>query len=59
MRIIKFLQIVGSKKMQAKNIKIKKSPNNLLGTERKIAYKGKKYHSGTICEGVNIGFASI
>jgi len=45
--------------MQAKNIIIKKRPNNLLGTERNIAYKGKKYHSGTICVGVNIGFASI
>jgi len=27
---------------------IKKIPNNLFVTERKMAYKGKKYHSGTI-----------
>jgi hypothetical protein len=24
------------------------TPNNLFGIERKTAYKGKKYHSGTI-----------
>jgi len=29
----------------------------LLGNERKIAYKIKKYHSGIICTGVTNGFA--
>jgi hypothetical protein len=57
--MVKFLHITGNRNIQAKNIKIRKRPNNLLGTERKIAYNGKKYHSGTICEGVNIGLASI
>jgi hypothetical protein len=37
--------------------KIKEIPNNLLDTARKIPYKGKKYHSGTICAGVTKGFA--
>jgi len=35
------------------------TPNNLLGIDRKIAYEGKKYHSGTICSGVTIAFAGI
>jgi hypothetical protein len=36
-----------------------KTPSNLLGIERKIAYAGKKYHSGTICSGVTIGLPGI
>lgn len=36
-----------------------KIPNNLFETERKIVYKGRKYHSGTICAGVTKGFAKI
>jgi hypothetical protein len=39
------------------NKAIKKIPNNLLVTERKTAYKGKKYHSGTIWGGVTKKFA--
>ena len=38
---------------------VKKIPNNLFVTERRIAYKGKKYHSGTICAGVTKEFAKI
>jgi len=30
----------------------KKIPNNLSVTDLSTAYKGKKYHSGTICGGV-------
>jgi hypothetical protein len=36
-----------------------KTPKSLLGIERKIAYAGKKYHSGTICSGVTIGLPGI
>jgi hypothetical protein len=36
-----------------------KTPNNLFGIERNIAYAGKKYHSGTICSGVTIGLPGI
>lgn len=36
-----------------------KTPISLLGIERKIAYAGKKYHSGTICAGVTIGLPGI
>jgi hypothetical protein len=35
------------------------TPSNLFGIERKIAYAGKKYHSGTMCSGVTIGFPGI
>lgn len=35
------------------------TPPSLLGTERKIAYANKKYHSGTIWAGVDIGLAKI
>ena len=34
-------------------------PNNLSVTERKIAYNGKKYHSGIICAGVTKEFANM
>jgi len=34
-------------------------PNNLSGTDLNIAYKGKKYHSGTICVGVTNGLLII
>jgi hypothetical protein len=36
-----------------------KTPKSLFGIDRKIAYAGKKYHSGTICSGVTIGFPGI
>jgi len=36
-----------------------KTPKSLSGIARRIAYANKKYHSGTICAGVNIGSASI
>jgi hypothetical protein len=47
-RIKKPLQKKGNKKIQPIAQAIKKIPNNLFVTERKIAYNGKKYHSGTI-----------
>jgi hypothetical protein len=36
-----------------------KTPINLFGIDRNIAYDGKKYHSGTICSGVTIGLPSM
>jgi hypothetical protein len=38
---------------------IKAAPPTLEGIALRIAYNGKKYHSGTICLGVDIGSASI
>jgi hypothetical protein len=35
------------------------TPTNLFGIDLKIAYDGRKYHSGTICSGVTIGLASM
>jgi len=35
------------------------TPPSLFGTARRIAYANKKYHSGTICNGVDKGSASI
>lgn len=35
------------------------TPNNLLGIDLKMAYAGRKYHSGTICSGVTIGLPGI
>jgi hypothetical protein len=35
------------------------TPNNLLGIDLRIAYAGRKYHSGTICSGVTIGFPGM
>jgi hypothetical protein len=35
------------------------TPPNLLGILRRIAYTHRKYHSGTMCAGVDIGFAGI
>jgi len=47
----------------AKRIRIAENmaitPANLLGIDLKIAYIGKKYHSGTIEGGVLIGFAGV
>jgi len=34
-------------------------PSNLSVTERKTAYSGKKYHSGTICDGVTKALAIL
>jgi len=36
-----------------------KTPSSLFGIDRSIAYAGKKYHSGTICAGVTIGFPGM
>lgn len=35
------------------------TPPSLEGTERKIAYANRKYHSGTIWGGVTMGLAGI
>jgi len=34
------------------------TPPSLFGTDRKIAYSHRKYHSGWMCFGVIIGLAS-
>ena len=52
LRIINPLQIKGIAIIQTIKQANKNKPNNLLGTLRSTAYKGKKYHSGTICGGV-------
>jgi len=36
-----------------------KTPPNLLGIDRKIAYANKKYHSGWMWGGVTMAFAGI
>jgi hypothetical protein len=59
LRIIKPLQKNGNNEIHITAHPIKKIPNNLFVTERRIAYKGKKYHSGTICAGVTKEFAKI
>jgi hypothetical protein len=45
-----------SKKITANNVHI---PLPFSGIPRKILYNGRKYHSGTICEGVVIALAGI
>lgn len=56
---MKPLQKNGNNKIQTTAQAIKNTPNNLLVTDRKIAYNGKKYHSGTIWAGVTNEFAKI
>jgi hypothetical protein len=34
------------------------TPRSLLGTDRRTAYQGRRYHSGTIEEGVTRALAS-
>lgn len=36
-----------------------RTPPNLLGIERRIAYAKRKYHSGLMCGGVTKGFAGV
>lgn len=36
-----------------------KTPPNLLGMERRIAYAKRKYHSGLMCGGVTRGLAGV
>ena len=50
---------IGMINNKAKAANIPTTPPSLLGTERKIAYAKRKYHSGTICAGVDIGLARI
>jgi len=35
------------------------TPPSLRGTERKMQYANRKYHSGTMCGGVTIGLAGM
>jgi hypothetical protein len=35
------------------------TPPSLFGMERKIAYANRKYHSGCMCKGVDIGLAGM
>jgi hypothetical protein len=39
-------------------INMAKTPPNLFGMERRIAYSHRKYHSGLIWVGVTKGFAN-
>jgi len=52
LRIIVFFKTNGIINNAITKQAIKKIPSNLSVTDLKTAYKGKKYHSGTICEGV-------
>lgn len=36
-----------------------RTPPNLLGMDRRIAYANRKYHSGLMCGGVFSGLAGI
>lgn len=36
-----------------------KTPPSLLGTDRRMAYANRKYHSGLMCVGVFSGFAGV
>ena len=57
--ILEFFKRKGKKNKDKINQAIIKIPNNLSVTDRKTAYKGKKYHSGTIWDGVDKKFANI
>jgi hypothetical protein len=57
--IIEFFKTKGITSNATTKQAIKKIPSNLSVTERKTAYNGKKYHSGTICEGVTKAFAIL
>jgi hypothetical protein len=46
-------------KRQAMEANIVKIPSNFQGKARRIAKKGRKYHSGIMWLGVTRGFASI
>lgn len=59
LRIIKLLHMNGGHKIHTIQAPIRLIPNNLFVTDRKIAYSGKKYHSGTICAGVIKEFAIL
>lgn len=48
----------GKYKIKIENNKAK-TPPNLLGIDRRMAYANKKYHSGWICVGVTMAFAGI
>jgi len=59
LRIIEFFRTKGIISNATTKHAIKKIPNNLSVTERKTAYNGKKYHSGTICDGVTKTLAML
>ena len=56
---INFLELMVNKNKNITDKTKPKTPPNLLGIERKIAYANKKYHSGWIWVGVTNGFAGI
>jgi hypothetical protein len=35
------------------------TPPSLFGTERRIAYANRRYHSGWMCTGITKGFAGV
>lgn len=41
------------------DIRSASTPPNLFGTDRRIAYANKKYHSGLMCGGVLSGLAGV
>ena len=45
--------------MKSKDTTILKIPPSLLGTTFRTLYRYKKYHSGTMCEGVTSGLIGI
>jgi len=51
--------IKGNAKRETKTRPIAATPPSLFGILRKIAYVGKKYHSGNIWAGVDIELAGI
>lgn len=42
--------------MEAKRAR---TPPNLLGMDRRMAYAKRKYHSGLMCGGVTMGLAGV
>jgi len=59
LRIIAFFNTKGIISNAITKQAIKKIPSNLSVTERSTAYNGKKYHSGTMCEGVTRALAML
>jgi len=51
--------IIGNNKRTKSDANKAIKPINLFGIDLRIAYEGKKYHSGTMCSGVTIGLPSI
>jgi len=57
--LVSGLFIIGKKYKMAMDMIRANTPPNLLGIDRKIAYIGRKYHSGWMWVGVTKGLAGI